>query len=355
MSFFAKLFGSNEQESPVKAAEVVEQHPVISVLVPCYNSRKTVAATLESLQKSHYHHLDVMVVDDGSVEPVQDIVESFQDKRFRYFFKENEGLGLTRNFGIDNSKGKYIFFLDSDDVIYPDSFVHLIKYSEENDLDVVSGVTVRKQYETGTESEWCRHLYKTKQINTFDKRLNQYDDTLSTNKLYRVQALKEKNIYFEKGLYEDKLFTAKLYSKIDRIGLIDNRVYVWLVYGNQTSITTSKSVDNFKGRMDAIKNLWQYLPALRKTYQLGFYINHDLVVYLREFIFYSDKEKQEVYRIAADFIGNNRNLVYKRLVSNSLNRACLDALCDENETKFLYTANILSQTYQDEQRVKQRV
>lgn len=322
--------------------------PLISVLVPCYNSRKTLPATLASLQKSHYKHLDVMVVDDGHEIKVKDIVESFKDKRFRYFDKDNEGLGLTRNFGINNALGEYIFFLDSDDLIYPDTFNNLMDYALEHQLDVVSGVTVRKDFETGKEGEWFRSLYQTKQINTLENRLRLFDDTLSTNKLYKIEALKKYNIYFETGLYEDKLFTAKLYSKIDRIGLIDNCVYIWLIYGNQTSITTTKSLNNFKGRMTAINNLWQYIPELRKAYQIAFYMNHDLLIYLREFIFYTEEEREEIYQIANKFIQKHKKYVYKRLVTNSYNRACLDALYDSNREKFIYTANILSKNFQDE-------
>lgn len=322
-----------------------ESKPLISVLVPCYNSRKTLPATLVSLQKSHYKNLDVMIVDDGHEIKVKDIVESFKDKRFRYFDKQNEGLGLTRNFGIEHALGEYIFFLDSDDLIYADALTHLMNYALEHQLDVVSGVTVRKDFETGEESEWFKVLYQTKQISTFENRLRQFDDTLSTNKLYKIEILKRHNIYFETGLYEDKLFTAKLYSKVDRIGLINNRVYVWLIYGNQTSITTTKSLDNFKGRMVAINNLWQYIPELRKVYQIAFYMNHDLLIYLREFIFYTNEEQEEIYQIAHDFIQKHKKYVYKRLVNNSYNRACLDALCDSNREKFIYTSMILSEIF----------
>lgn len=360
MTFLSKLLDGAisevRQRVGLQAKDIALQTtPKISILVPCYNSRKTLPATLESIQKSRYKNLDVMIIDDGSAQPVKDIVESFHDHRFRYFWKENEGLGLTRNFGINQSEGSYIFFLDSDDIIYPDTFSNLMSYALEHNLDVVSGVTVRKQFESGLEGEWFRHLYKTKSISTLENRLPLFNDTLSTNKLYKISVLHENNIYFETGLYEDKLFTAKLYSKIDRIGLIDSRVYIWLVYGNQTSITTSKSVENFKGRMTTIYKLWEYIPELQKMYQLGFYMSHDLLIYLREFIFYTEDEKQEIYEIAHKFIQRNQKYVYTRLVANSLNRACLDALCDGNEDQFIYTANILSQLFQDELLLKQKV
>lgn len=332
-----------------------KNQPKISILVPCYNSRKTLPATLKSIQASKYTNLDVMVVDDGHAVTVEDIVTSFKDARFRYFYKENEGLGLTRNFGIDHALGEFIFFLDSDDLIFPDSLGDLMDYALEHDLEAVSGVTVRRDFETGVESEWFRSLYKAKKISTFDNRLSQFDDTLSTNKLYKVDSLKKHNIYFETGLYEDKLFTAKLYSKVDRIGLIDSRVYVWLIYGSQTSITTSKSVSNFQGRMAAINNLWQYIPEIRKAYQIGFYMNHDLLIYLREFIFYTQEEKDEVYETALDFIQKHKQYVYPRLVSASINRAYLDALCQGDKERFMYLSDNLSKIYQDELKIKRQV
>ena len=327
----------------------------ITILVPCYNSRATLSATLKSIQQSEHSNLDVMIVDDGSIDTIEDIVKSFNDNRFRYFWKENEGLGLTRNFGIDNAKGEYIFFLDSDDLIYSDSLSNLLDFALKNNLEVVSGVTVRKQFGSNIENEWYRKLYKKKSINSIKNRLHQFDDMLSTNKLYKIKLLKDKNIYFETGLYEDKLFTSKLYAKVDRIGLIDNRVYIWFIYGNQTTISTSKTVSNFKGRMSAINKLWYYLPELRKAYQMSLYMNHDLLIYLREFIFYTSEEKEEIYEIAHEFVHNYSNYVYKRLVPASLNRACLDALCNSDKEKFIYTAEILSQIFQDDLERKQRV
>ena len=270
------------------------QQPIVSIVIPCYNATSTLSATLQSIQESKYSELDIIVVDDGSTETVEHIVQNFADSRFRYFWKTNQGPGLARNFGINHAKGEYIFFLDSDDQIYPDSITNLLQYAIENNLDVVSGVTVRKEFDTGKEGEWFRNLYTEKTINTKKQRLKLFHDTLTTNKLYRVATLKEKDIYFEEGLYEDKLFTAKLYAKIDNIGLIDDRVYIWFIYGKDTSITMNKVLANFKERQVAIDKLWQYLPEIRKAYQIAFYMNHDLLIYLREFYVYSDEDKNEI-------------------------------------------------------------
>lgn len=77
MSFLNKLF-----QNPTNRAIAL-----ISILVPCYNSRATLPATLKSIQASHYTNLDVMIVDDGHAVTVEDIVKEFNDPRFRYFYK----------------------------------------------------------------------------------------------------------------------------------------------------------------------------------------------------------------------------------------------------------------------------
>lgn len=334
-----------------------QQKHKVTIVIPCFDAVETLPTTLASLQKSEYTNLDVMIVDDGSEEAHEHerIVRELKDSRFRYFLKENQGPGLARNFGIDNALGKYIFFLDSDDEVYPDAITNLLSFALENDLEVVSGVTVRKDKITGVEGEWFRHLYKSKTINTKKQRLELFNDNLTTNKLYLTQMLRDKKIYFEEGLYEDKLFTTLIYTKVDRIGLIDNRVYIWWVYGQGTSISTSKNLANFKERQYAVGRIWEYIPELRKVYQIAYYINHDLLIYLREFQHYSQDDKHEIFNIAKDFIQHNKKYIYNRLVPIRLHRACLDALVAGDEAKFIYTADVLSKLYQDELKAKAKV
>ena len=66
-------------------------------------------------------------------------------------------------------------------------------------------------------------------------------------------------------------------------------------------------------------------------------------------------EKEEIFQTALDFIQKHKKYIYTRLVTNSLNRACLDALSAGDKEKFMYTARILSQTFQDELKIKQRI
>ena len=81
-------------------------------------------------------------------------------------------------------------------------------------------------------------------------------------------------------------------------------------------------------------------------------MNHDLLIYLREFYVYSDEDKNEIFDIASEFIQKHKKYIYQRLIPASLNWACLDALANGNREKFIYTADILSKLFQDEMKAK---
>ena len=92
---------------------------LISVVIPVYNVEKYLQRCVTSVTEQSYSNLDIILVDDGSVDKSGAICDDFakKDKRIRVIHKENEGLGLTRNVGIKAATGNYICFIDSDDYI----------------------------------------------------------------------------------------------------------------------------------------------------------------------------------------------------------------------------------------------
>lgn len=98
-----------------------------SVIVPVYNRRGEVEELLESLSQQTSKNFEVVIVEDGSSEPSSDICEAFAAKglNVRYFFKENEGRSIARNYGIEHSRGEWLIFFDSDCVIPFDYFAKL--------------------------------------------------------------------------------------------------------------------------------------------------------------------------------------------------------------------------------------
>ena len=92
---------------------------LVSIIIPTYNRADLVGATIESALAQTYDHLELIVVDDGSVDDTRAVVARYTDPRVQYFHKDNGGLSHARNFGLDRVAGEYIAFLDSDDLWYP--------------------------------------------------------------------------------------------------------------------------------------------------------------------------------------------------------------------------------------------
>src|SRR5690606_4079597 len=108
---------------------------------PAYNAENTIIETLESVVKQTYDYIETIVVNDGSTDHTLKIIEQFiKDKpSFRVYSKDNEGLAATRNYGFQFVKGKYLLFLDADDLIDP-NFVKLCvdRFKSGVDVDIVT-------------------------------------------------------------------------------------------------------------------------------------------------------------------------------------------------------------------------
>ncbi|WP_330163424.1 glycosyltransferase family 2 protein, partial [Streptococcus pneumoniae] len=89
----------------------------MSIVVPVYNVEKYLKKSIESVLNRTYQNIEILLVDDGSTDSSGKICESFSkvDPRIRVFHKENGGLSDARNFGIEQMKGQYVAFIDSDD------------------------------------------------------------------------------------------------------------------------------------------------------------------------------------------------------------------------------------------------
>ena len=109
--------------------------PLFSLIIPTYNRVKLIGKTIESALKQSFTNFEIIVVDDGSTDNTEELVNSYDDVRIRYFKKANEERAVARNFGANKAQGEFVYFLDSDDVIYPTHLEEARKYIDrENKL-----------------------------------------------------------------------------------------------------------------------------------------------------------------------------------------------------------------------------
>lgn len=114
---------------------------LFSVIIPVYNRIDEVDELLRSLLAQSERNFEVIIVEDGSTQPCGAAVEDARSRGLdvRYFFKENEGRSIARNYGMERARGDYFVFFDSDCVIPPDYFRNLAKSLEEKPLDCFGG------------------------------------------------------------------------------------------------------------------------------------------------------------------------------------------------------------------------
>ena len=98
---------------------IVSPRPLVSVIVPAYNAERFLGRALRSGLAQTYPNLEIIVVDDGSTDRTPEVIRSFTDARVRHLSQPNRGQGAARNLGIRASAGRYVTFLDADDVYLP--------------------------------------------------------------------------------------------------------------------------------------------------------------------------------------------------------------------------------------------
>ncbi|WP_252234911.1 glycosyltransferase [Clostridium sp. CH2] len=109
---------------------------MVSVIIVVYNGEKYIKQAIESVLNQTYKNIELIVVDDGSTDATRKIVEEYKD--VIYIYQENRGEGSARNLGIENSNGKYLAFLDADDLYEFDKIEKQRKILiEDNDIDIV--------------------------------------------------------------------------------------------------------------------------------------------------------------------------------------------------------------------------
>jgi glycosyltransferase involved in cell wall biosynthesis len=112
-----------------------------SVIVPVYNRPDEVDELLDSLTRQTYSHFEVLIIEDGSTKPCEDIVKSYESKLdVRYYFKENSGQGFSRNYGFERAKGEWLIVFDSDCLIPENYFETVDKFlTEHPDVSAFGG------------------------------------------------------------------------------------------------------------------------------------------------------------------------------------------------------------------------
>lgn len=228
------------------------ESPDISIIVPIYNAEKYLSRCIDSLLSQTKKELELILINDGSTDNSDAIIKGYNDSRIKYFKNDNNGIGKTRNFGIDNAIGKYIMFVDSDDYLDKDACKILFEKAERDTLDLV----VCDFYRVENDRSYVEHLEDFESCCLKDNpQLLLCVNLAPWNKLYNTRMIKDNDIKFIEDLkYEDAPFVCKVLDRSKRIGKVNKCLNYYVIHDNsETTIRDKKCFDILK-IVDIIRN-----------------------------------------------------------------------------------------------------
>jgi len=229
--------------------------PLVSVVVPVYNVRGYLTDTLLSVQASEFTEYEVVLVDDGSNDGSDSIIKKFArtDPRFRWVRQRNQGPSVARNRGVAEAKGRYLFFLDSDDLLTPDGLGALVAALERSGSDVA--VSPYQRFSSDgvvTYPEWIEAAHRTPlQGVTAAQHPAILAHTVNCSKLYRRSYWDQYVGAFEVGmLYEDHEVAGRVYPTAT-LDVVSTVSVLWRIREEGTSITQRAGAENVGQFLDA--------------------------------------------------------------------------------------------------------
>lgn len=206
---------------------------LVSIVVPVYNVEKYLKKSIESILNQTYKNIEILLVDDGSTDSSGKICDSFSkvDPRIRVFHKANGGLSDARNFGIEQMKGQYVAFIDSDDYISKDYVWKLYSSIKNNDSEVsicsfslVDEKGEKIKDELLDSGEIC---LTGQQILEKVLTADGYRYVVAWNKLYR-STLFEKFQFKKDMLYEDEFLNYPLFWECQKVSIVEEPLYLYV-------------------------------------------------------------------------------------------------------------------------------
>lgn len=220
--------------------------------IPMYNSEKSIMKLLNCFQnKESIYKYEILIVDDGSIDNSYNICKNIKNLNVRVFKKKNEGVSATRNYIIDNARGKWLTFVDSDDIIF---FEHY--------MDALTLLM-------STDSDWLINVEKNRKTYSINYLIeNEYINS-PCMKIYKTELIRNNNIRFDNkyDLGEDLLFNLDYLNYSKKIVYYSKKMYIY--NKNNTSSLTNKYREN---KFSILMNIYElcHQKTSGKKYQNSF-------------------------------------------------------------------------------------
>lgn len=244
------------------------ENPLISVIVPCYNVEKYVAECLKSIVEQSYENLEIIVVNDGATDNTErEILPFLEDKRVKYIVQKNQGLSGARNTGLDNMKGEYVCFVDSDDFIHPDFVKTLYQNLAENGADISIADVLLYYKNSQIKANENKKLTIYNRDSIMQAINGDWKLIIACGKLYKSKLFND--LRFEMGrIHEDEFLAHHIFWKTEKVVMTSLELYFYrqvegsIMKSNYTNKKMQDCIDCFDDRIsfynqNNIPNTWK--------------------------------------------------------------------------------------------------
>lgn len=285
----------------------------VSVIVPVYNVEEYLEACLDSLLRQGDINIEVIMIDDGSTDSSGAIADRYVEKYDNFYCHhiENGGLGHARNYAVPYAQGKYIIFLDSDDIVPDYTYYKMHLLAEKHDAELTICNVARfdsKGFKASPLHKKAFFKYEEETHITHNYCL--LNDTTSWNKLIRKDYYERNQFSFpENILYEDIPVTIPMHFLCNKVAVMNEIGYLWRIRdGSNKSITQrTSSMKNLTDRIEILRMLDKFFEEnvkdrclnIEKQYK---HLDVDLKIFVNTCASLEEQDAYEVLDIINDYI-----------------------------------------------------
>lgn len=300
----------------------------ISVIVPVYNVENYLEKCLNSLVNQTLQEIEILVINDGSKDNSQRIIDEFQEKfpeKIKAFSKENGGLSDARNFGIDRAIGEFLAFVDSDDYVSENMMEEMYNLAIKNQAELVI-CNLQKVDENGDVTQKLTQIPNLPEKIDLEKNFSVFSDIsyFACNKIFKKELFEEKR--FQKGMhFEDIELIPQILLQCKTLAKTDAFHYQYLERSNSISKShTEKGLDILKAVENVEKSFKNSVYSSKQKVLKGFQILEGIYTFLAYLAFVKDDEVFDKMNLQLKKFIKERDislkeiLIYKRFGRNYL-------------------------------------
>jgi glycosyltransferase involved in cell wall biosynthesis len=242
------------------------QAGLVSVILPTFNRRETLARSIRSVLQQSYENLELLVVDDGSTDDTADVVSQFRDPRLKYIpLADNMGASRARNVGLSHCTGKYIAFQDSDDEWLGDKLMSQVKAAEQSGQKDVAVFHIKIIYGIDNDLRYGQHNLSCVPILPDGLSQRDFQQLIKTRNVVSPQTL----LFTRDTLERIGKFDEALANSVDwdfAIRLIHNTHTIFLDEPLVMTYTQTDSISRLRRR--SVRSRLRIVQKLARQYEV---------------------------------------------------------------------------------------